>query len=73
MIEELKAKVARNDVGDALGIRAEFHHPGGRVDSLALSFEDPIDEPDNAVLLERCRDDLLRWVEECKAAAPKVS
>ena len=76
MIEGLKAKVARNDVGDAIGIRAEFHHPDGRVDCMGLSFKAPIEPHEGAInsermneyILNRYRDDLARWVDEVKAA-----
>lgn len=65
----LKAKVARNDTGEALGVRADFKHPSGRIDSLALSLHEPSDASD-AQVLRKLRGQITGWVDEVKAAHP---
>ena len=64
----LEAKVARNDVGDALGIRAVYLHPSGRRDAMGLSLKAARAGSDAAIIIG-CQDDLLAWMREVQDGA----
>lgn len=66
----LEAKVARNDVGDALGIRAVYVHPDGRRDAMGLSLKEPTAGSDSVILV-RLMPDLEDWVSDLKLAHEK--
>lgn len=57
----LEMGVARNDMGQALGVRAVYHHPSGRQDAMSLQLKAPRRGSD-AVIIASVRGDLQRWV-----------
>lgn len=69
MIEGLKAKVARNDVGEAIGIRAEYHH-NGRMDCLGIGLEEPSEDSNEAIIAAH-REQLDKWAAEMRAKAKR--
>jgi hypothetical protein len=64
----LQVRVARNDVGDSLGVRCAYIHASGRRDSMALSHRDAR-EGSNAAIIVRLRDEILHWVGEVESGA----